>query len=509
MSTDSTASPKAAERHPVLGLLAHYREVFRAAWQHRHELAGPARLADEAAFLPAAMSLQATPPHPAPRRALWAIMALFTIAVLWACLGKVDIVAVAPGRIVVSDGTKLIQPLEASVVKAIHVKNGDQVRAGQTLVELDATVAQADHRRVGEERSAAVSEALRTQALLEAWRRSFRLKTPELQMGVDSLADGAVLIDLLNDTDRRLAESQLLAEWQDTQAQREKLEADVAMRQAELSTVREQIAKLQATLPLAAKREDDFLALQAQGFVSQHAGQDRTQVRIEMERDLATQRARLQEVQAAISQAQNALAAWRTDTLRSLNERHAKADLQARALGAESQKTSQREKLTTLTAPVAGTVQQLAVHTTGGVVTPAQVLMVVVPNEAQVTAEVTLENKDVGFVNVGQAAEIKLETFTFTRYGTVPAKVKTITADAVMQQSATQADHNGLAKPTDGAVFPATLTLAANSIVVDGKFIKLSPGMNLTAEIKTGKRRIIEYLLSPIQNHMSASLRER
>src|SRR5690606_32705021 len=140
--------------------------------------------------------------------------------------GEVDIVAVAPGRIVVSDGTKLIQPLEASVVKAIHVKNGDQVRAGQTLVELDATVAQADHRRVGEERSAAVSEALRTQALLEAWRRSFRLKTPELQMGVDSLADGAVLIDLLNDTDRRLAESQLLAEWQDTQAQREKLEAD-------------------------------------------------------------------------------------------------------------------------------------------------------------------------------------------------------------------------------------------------------------------------------------------
>lgn len=509
MRTDSTASQKAAERHPVLGLLAHYREVFRAAWQHRHELAGPARLADEAAFLPAAMSLQATPPHPAPRRALWVIMALFTIAVLWACLGKVDIVAVAPGRIVVSDGTKLIQPLEGSVVKAIHVKNGDQVRAGQTLVELDATMAQADHRRVGEERSAAVSEALRTQALLEAWRRSFRLKTPELQMGVDSLADGAVLIDLLNDTDRRLAESQLLAEWQDTQAQREKLEADVAMRQAELSTVREQLAKLQATLPLAAKREDDFLALQAQGFVSQHAGQDRTQVRIEMERDLATQRARLQEVQAAISQAQNALAAWRTDTLRSLNERHAKADLQARALGAESQKTGQREKLTTLTAPVAGTVQQLAVHTTGGVVTPAQVLMVVVPHEAQVTAEVTLENKDVGFVNVGQAAEIKLETFTFTRYGTVPAKVKTITADAVMQQPAMQADHNGETKATGGAIFPAILTLSANSIVVDGKPIRLSPGMNLTAEIKTGKRRIIEYLLSPVQSHVGESMRER
>jgi hemolysin D len=495
----------ASHRHPILGLLAHYRNVFKTAWQHRHELAGPARLADEAAFLPAAMSLQATPPHPAPRRALWAIMALFTIAVLWACFGQVDIVAVAPGRIVVSEGTKLIQPLEASVVKAIHVKDGDQVQAGQTLVELDATMAQADHRRVGEERSAAVSEALRTQALLEAWRRNFRLKTPTLEMGGDSPLNDSPL----NDSDRRLAQSQLLAEWQDMQAQRQKLEADVAMRQAELNTVREQIAKLNATLPMAKKREDDFMALQAQGFVSQHAGQDRTQVRIEMERDLAMQQARLQEVQAAITQAHNTLAAWQTDTLRNLNERHAKADLQARALSAESEKTGQREKLTTLTAPVAGTVQQLAVHTTGGVVTPAQVLLVVVPHEAQVTAEVTLENKDVGFVNLGQAAEIKLETFNFTRYGTVPAQVTTITADAVMQQPTVQPDHNGEAKATGGAVFPATLTLAANHIDVDGKPIKLSPGMNLTAEIKTGRRRVIEYLLSPVQSHVGESLRER
>lgn len=503
----SASSPK--DRHPILGLLAHYRAVFNTAWQHRQELAGPARLADEAAFLPAAMSLQATPPHPAPRRALWAIMVLFAIAVTWACFGQVDIVAVAPGRIVVSEGTKLIQPLEASVVKAILVKNGDQVLAGQTLVELDATMAQADHRRVGEERSAAVSEALRTQALLEAWRRGFRQKNAELQMAVDTLTDGSALMDMLNDSDRRLAQSQLLAEWQDMQAQRDKLEADVAMRQAELNTVREQIAKLHATLPIAKKREDDFLALQAQGFVSQHAGQDRTQVRVEMERDLVTQQARLLEMQAAIAQAQITLAAWKTDTLRSLNERHARADLQARALGAESQKTGQREKLTTLTAPVAGTVQQLAVHTTGGVVTPAQVLMVVVPQEAQVTAEVTLENKDVGFVNVGQDAEIKLETFPFTRYGTVPAKVKTITADAVMQQSSVQPDHNGEGKTTGGAVFPATLTLAANNISVDGKPIKLSPGMNLTAEIKTGKRRVIEYLLSPVQSHVGESLRER
>jgi len=506
MSTVANAAATASQRHPIFGLLQRYRVVVQTAWAHRHELAGPARMADEAAFLPAALSLQATPPHPAPRRALWAIMALFTIALLWACIGQVDIVAVAPGRIVVSDGTKLIQPLEASVVKAIHVKDGDKVQAGQVLVELDPTAAQADNSRVSQERSGALSEAWRTQALLtalSAQRERGEQAAPILPAEARQSDNG------LSADERELMRSQLDAEWRDTQAQLARLQADIDTRQAELQTVKEQIEKLQATLPIVRKREDDFQTLQAQGFVSQHAGQDRTQARIEMERDLATQRARLVEVKASIAQAERTLAAWRSEALKLLNERHAKADLQARSLQAEGAKTSQREQLTTLRAPVSGTVQQRAVHTTGGVVTPAQVLMVVVPDAAQVTAEVTLENKDVGFVHLGQEAAIKLETFPFTRYGTVEATVTTITADAVMKEPSVQADKDGKAVASGGAVFPATLTLAAHAIDVDGKAIRLAPGMNLTAEIKTGKRRIIDYLLSPVQSHVSESLKER
>jgi hemolysin D len=245
--------------------------------------------------------------------------------------------------------------------------------------------------------------------------------------------------------------------------------------------------------------------------VSQHDGQDRTQARIEMERDLRTHQARHEETKAALAQAQQTRAAWRTDVLRTLGERQAKADLAQRQLAEDGTKASQRERLTALTAPTAGTVQQLAVHTTGGVVTPAQVLLVVVPDQAHVTAEVTLENKDVGFVNIAQAAEIKLETFPYTRYGTVPATVTTITADAVMQDAQVTRDEEGKAKAGSpgGAVFPATLTLSQNTIDVDGKAIKLSPGMNVTAEIKTGKRRVIEYLLSPVQSHARESFRER
>ena len=138
----------------------------------------------------------------------------------------------------------------------------------------------------------------------------------------------------------------------------------------------------------------------------------------------------------------------------------------------------------------------MAVHTEGGVVTEAQPLLVIVPKDAQVTAEVVVDNKDIGFVNAGQAAVIKLETFPFTRYGTVNATVQSVVADAVNDEK-------------KGAIFPATLTLNSSSIDVDGKRIALSPGMNVTAEIKTGRRRVIEYLLSPVQKAFGESLQER
>ncbi|HET6788889.1 MAG TPA: biotin/lipoyl-binding protein, partial [Aquabacterium sp.] len=272
-SPETSAAPAPVPqsvRHPFIELLARYKAIFQAVWSHRHELAGPARLADEAAFLPAALSLQATPPHPAPRRAMWAIMSLFAIALAWACLGKIDIVAVATGRIVVSDGTKLVQPLETSVVKAIHVQDGDKVRAGQVLIELDPTSARADNSRVSQERASALSEAWRTQALLTALTSG----------GVPSLPPAAQAGEA---TVIEQVQAQLQAEWQDIQAQRAKLHSDIEARQAELATVREQVAKLKATLPLLQKREADFEALSAQGFVSQHAGQDRTRMRIEME----------------------------------------------------------------------------------------------------------------------------------------------------------------------------------------------------------------------------------
>ncbi len=467
---------EAAPRHPVVELLARYKAIVKAAWDHRHELAGPKRLADEAAFLPAALSLQETPVHPAPRRLAWAIMALFVLALVWSIFGQVDIVAVAPGRIIVSDRTKVIQPLEASVVKAVLVRDGDRVKAGQVLVELDPTMASADKASVQEQLNAAVSEEQRTAALLKALATG---QAPSLPKGADA-ATGTLL----------------QSEWQDIRAKLAKLDAEIARRQAEMATVQASIAKLEATVPMAQAREADFKRLVDQGYISSHATQDKTRERIELERDLATQRARLMEAQSTLRESEQARTAFRAETVRQLNDRNAQAATKHQQFSADHSKASQRERLTQLTAPVAGIVQQLAIHTTGGVVTSAQPLMIVVPDSPTVTAEVTIANQDIGFVKAGQMAEVKLETFPFTRYGTVGARVDVVTADAVTDEK-------------KGSYYPAILTLRQKDMDIDGKRIPLSPGMNITAEIKTGKRRVIEYLLSPVQRAGNESLRER
>jgi hemolysin D len=483
-------------------LWARHAAVARDAWHRRDALQGPRRSTDELAFLPAALQLQQTPVHPAPRFAAGLLILLIALALLWACLSEVDVVAVATGRIIVGQRTKTIQPLERSVVQRVLVSDGDRVEAGQALVELDPTMAYADRRNVGEQLKAAQSEWLRSRWLLQA----LQAPEPQPQGSLSPLLQRAPLaadaVDAASDwraDEWQTLQDQLATEWRDIQARLARSDAEMRRRRAEMATGREVLAKLVSTLPLVRKREQDLLALVAQGFVAPHAGQDRTRERIEMERDLETQHARLQEADAALAESVTGKSAYVAETRRQLAERMAQAGLRLQQARQEHAKAVQREKLTVLTSPVAGTVQQLAAHTVGGVVTEAQVLMVIVPDDfekGEVIAEVVLENKDIGFVRSGQSAEVKLETFLFTRYGTIPARVQQVSADAVNDEQR-------------GAIFPARLQLGRKTIGVDGRQIRLSPGMNLSAEIKTGHRRVIEYLLSPIQKAGGESLRER
>jgi hemolysin D len=172
------------------------------------------------------------------------------------------------------------------------------------------------------------------------------------------------------------------------------------------------------------------------------------------------------------------------------------AEQRTSSLAQEYIKAGSRGQFMRLTAPVSGTVQQLAVHTLGGVVTPAQPLMILVPTESEIEVEAYLSNQDVGFVHKGQLAEIKVETFSFTKYGTLSGEVIAVSSDAIQDEKL-------------GLVFAVRIKLKKNSLWVDGNKMNLTPGMAVTTEIKTTQRRVIEYFLDPLKRHVSESLDER
>lgn len=469
-------------RHALADLCRRYAKIFRHAWSRRKEMDSPDLHRHEAQFLPAALALRDTPVHPAPRTALWLIMAFALIALLWAVFGRVDVVATAVGKIIPNDRTKVIQPVETAVVKTIHVRDGQQVQPGQVLIELDATTAAADSERLRSESLTARLEARRAQALLIALANG---AAPQLK----PLA-GA-------DAARMLTEqSQAAGEYQEYQARRLQLEAEISRRRAELQATLDQVAKLEQTAPIARQRAQDYQRLVKESFISRHGYLEREQARIEQEQDLAASRSKVTEIRAALMEAQrqqNTLAAEiRSQLLDQLNL----ATQKAASLEQELVKAEQRNRLMTLTAPVAGTVQQLAVTTVGGVVTPAQPLMVIVPRENVLEVEAMLPNKDIGFVNAGQDAEIKIETFPYTRYGTLHGTITQVSSDAIQDEKR-------------GLIYSTRVKLARDTLRVENKTVRLTPGMAVTVEIKTGTRRVIEYFLSPLMQATSESIRER
>lgn len=466
----------------VLDLLKRYGAVFRHAWRERASLDPRPRLPHEAQFLPAALELQETPVSPAPRIAMWLLIVFALIALLWAIFGHIDVVATAHGKIVPNDRTKVIQPIETATVKAIHVTDGQAVKAGDVLIELDATSTTADSTRVANDFVTAKLQAARASALLAA------------------IASGkAPVLGALADVNKeRLAQDQRLLQGQyvEYQAKLARIDADIAKREAELRSTEEIIRKLELTAPIARQRAQDFKDLVDKNFVSKHGYLEKEQVRIEQEADLATQKSRLKELTAALQEGRGERTALVAETRRLALDSVNEAEQKATTYGQELVKAQSRGKLMTLTAPVDGTVQQLAVHTVGGVVTPAQPLMMVVPQDNPIEVEAYVENKDIGFVNPGQAAVVKIETFPFTKYGTIDAQVTHVSHDAVNDEKR-------------GLIFPARVKLARATIPVENKTVNLSPGMAVTVEIKTAQRRVIEYFLSPLLQYKDESLRER
>ncbi|MBB5018373.1 hemolysin D [Chitinivorax tropicus] len=465
----------------IQDLARRYAQVWQAAWQNRHHMAPPARTTHELAFLPAHLELQETPVHPAPRLAMRLIILLLVIVLAWATLGKLDIVAVAPGKVVPNDRVKVVQPLDTGVIKAIHVRDGQTVKAGQILIELDATATGADLTKADEARLTASLTTARVDALMQA-----------LAKGGDLVWPAPVNIP----TARLQAEQQLaraqLAEFRSKDAT---LQAELQKRRAELLTTQELVVKLEQTLPISKERAEDYKRLLEQNFVSRHGYLDQEKERIGLEKDLSAQRSRVMELTASIRAQETQLQSFKAEFQRQLLDTRQQAQQQLAQYDEDHTKAWQRQQLTRLTAPVGGTVQQLAIHTVGGVVTAAQPLLVIVPDDT-LEIEAMVENRDIGFVNPGQMATVKVETFPYTRYGYLQGRVTSVSSDAINDEKR-------------GLVYLARLKLERDQLWVDSKWIRLSPGMAISAEVKTGRRRVIDYFLSPLTESVNEGFRER
>jgi hemolysin D len=401
-------------RHFTTGIARHI-EVWRTAWQEQKRqepVAVPQ--GRELEFLPAVLEIQESPPSPVGRTIIFIIIGLFSAALLWSVFGHIDIVAVAQGKIIPSEYSKVIQPLESGIIKKIHVRDGQYVKKDDVLIELDPTTTGADRERYSNEYLSALTEVARLQALM-ADRDSF----------IPPKGANPRFVEI----------------------QRNRL--------------RDQLTEFRA------------LQNQAQAYKTLYDKQLVSRMQY-----LEADRARAQKAQEHAAE-------------------YSEAKTRAHSLSQELAKAENRSSQQTLTAPIDGIVQQLAVHTVGGVVTPAQQLMVIAPREGLLEVEAWVDNKDIGFVNPEQIAEIKVEAFPFTRYGTIDGKILTLSKDAV---------------PLDkvGLVYSARVSMDRSTIRVENdKEVYLSPGMNVTVEIKTGQRRLIEYFLSPLLQTTRESIRER
>lgn len=465
----------------ILNHLKHYAGVARLSWQSRKQLASRPVTPTEAEFLPAALALQEQPVSPAPRIAMWLIVSFFIIALLWAYFGKIDITATAQGKIIPSDRTKVIQPFETATVKEILVKEGQAVKAGQVLVALDYTVAQADNTKTSSDLAFARLKAYRAKYILAKLAG----------LALPSIDQHNINPDLFDES-----HSALLSQLNEYQSRLSTYDAEISRRQAELNSSTAQVTNLEKIVPIAKTRADDFKQLKDENYASRHEYLAYEQAHLEKETELDRQRGQVKELSAALNETRTQraqfMAEFRKSTMDSLNE----SQQQIETLEQESIKTAQRQALTALKSPVDGTVQQLAINTVGGVVTPAQALMVIVPKNNPLQVEAFIPNKDIGFVREEQNAEVKIETFPHSRYGTIDAKVLSISHDAINDEKL-------------GLIYSSLIRMEKSTINVDGKQVNLSPGMAVTVEIKTGQRRLIEYFLSPLIQNAKDSLHER
>lgn len=455
----------------------------------------------ELAFLPAALEIVETPPSPLGRIIGLSIISVFAVALAWASIGTVDIVAIAPGKIIPSDRTKMIQPFETGVVRAIRVRDGQVVKAGDVLIDLDTTAVEAELGHLQGDLMAARLDMARLQAAIDDKESPLAAFKPPADTPADLL---------------QVYRGLLISQSSEQKAKLATIDGQLAQKTAERNTIQASVDKLKSTIVPLQQRVEIREQLFQKELGSKVTYLTELQDLVGQRQDILVQEKRAGETNAAVVALMETRAKTVAEYERTLFDDLSKARQKAAGFGRDIVKTEQRKSLQRLTAPVDGMVQQLAVHTVGGVVTPAQTLLYVVPAESRLEIEAMISNRDIGFVSTGQDVAVKIDTFNFTRYGLLHGKILSISQDAIARDKApgggdkTSGAANDSSEPRgQELLYSARISLDRTQLAIEDKQVNLSAGMAVTAEVKTGRRRIISYLLSPLARYQHDSLRER
>ena len=442
-------------------------------------------------FSPPLLRIQEKPPAPLAGWMLRLLIGLLAGIALWTVLGRLDIVAVADGKLVPSGYLKIVQPAEQGIVKEILVREGQAVKAGEVLIRMDAVMMNADVKSV--------------QA--EYYNKAIALRRIDAQMtGKALMREAREPADLFAQVQAQYAAN--VRAYENAVGQEKSL-LDKARH--DLAGAEATKAKLQQVLPHYVEQEKAYEKLTKDGFAGRIMYTDKQRERIEKEQDLRTQEFTIRSSQALIEQSERKIAQISADYRRQLQTERVEVAAQFEKASQELAKQAHRQGQLELKAPQAGIVKELATHTVGTVAAPGTILMTLVPEGDRLVAEVWVSNDDVGFVRNGQEAKLKLAAFQFQKYGLVEGKVVHVNADATEAPSAnTRTDSvGGRDRPMGALSFRALVELADQELVTDGRRYALQPGMQVAGEIHLGTRSVLEYLLSPVQKAFHDAARER
>ena len=468
-------------------------------------------------FLPAALEILETPASPIRTAFIWFIAVVVGSTLLWSYFGTFDIVSTAQGKIQPTGRVKVIQSIEVGKTRTIPVTNGSHVKAGDIVVQLDDTELKSD-----EEAMAVNLQALRA----EIARRELALTTAHGWLAREFWVGSRVIPDNLmfpadTPSNVQVRERTILsADLASLNANLDNLTAQRAQQQAAIERLSATVDARKTLVATLARRVTMRSSLVDQAAGSKSGVIDALETQQSEETDLAEQVGQLAEARAALavgtSEGQKALQTFIADNAVKQGE----ASRQADELEKQLVKARKRRQSMTIESPIDGIVTASAITTVGQVVNPGAELMRIVPGDAALEIEAFLPNKDIGFVAAGQEAVIKIEAFPFTRFGVLHGRVTEVATDAVPEPDAQQMESEpakqlqsviplGNVQRMQNLVFPVTVKPDAEVINVDGVLQPLSPGMAATVEIKTGKRRILEYLFSPMVEVTSQAMQER